>query len=363
MKILYGVQGTGNGHITRARTMAKAFEKFAVEVDWVFTGRPQSDYFDMECFGNYRTLQGLTYVSEKGSIKPWKTARQLNLRQFFKDVAGLDLSAYDLVISDFEPVTAWAARRQGKRSLGLSHQCAFHYDIPKRGNNFFTDLIMKWFAPVDLPVGVHWGHFNGRILPPMIEQDHGDGEAVVDNHYLVYFPFQTLDFLISLVEPFSDHHFFIYHSVDEPIDIGHIHVRPFSRAGFQNDLQRVAGVICGGGFELPSESISLGKKLLVQPVHGQLEQLSNGLALQQLGLATVCDTFDHAVLRDWLANGQASRVVYPDVSAALVEWLQQGNFNSDNGNNMDELVWRLWRESGAVPGWAEDQADLNRVLA
>lgn len=219
-------------------------------------------------------------------------------------------------------------------------------------------MIMKWFAPVDTPIGVHWDHFNGKILPPMIEKEKETREAVVENHYLVYFPFQTLDFLVNLVEPFSDNHFFIYHGVDEPIDMGHIHVRPFSRVGFQNDLQRVAGVICGAGFELPSESISLGKKLLVQPVHGQLEQLSNGLALEQLGLASVCETFTHDALRHWLANGKAARMDYPDVSAELVKWLQQGDFT-----NVDELVWRLWRESGVAPATSELQADLNKALA
>ena len=45
MKILYGVQGTGNGHVTRARIMAKAFAAKGVEVDWVFSGRPREDFF------------------------------------------------------------------------------------------------------------------------------------------------------------------------------------------------------------------------------------------------------------------------------------------------------------------------------
>ena len=42
--------------------------------------------------------------------------------------------------------------------------------------------------------------------------------------------------------------------------------------GFQQDLHRCEGVICSAGFELPSEAIQLGKKLLVQPVAGQMEQ-------------------------------------------------------------------------------------------
>ena len=39
MKILYGVQGTGNGHIARARAMSHAFKEHDVEVDFLFSGR------------------------------------------------------------------------------------------------------------------------------------------------------------------------------------------------------------------------------------------------------------------------------------------------------------------------------------
>ena len=47
MKILYGIQGTGNGHITRARVMASCFKELGIDVDYVFSGRPEKDYFDM----------------------------------------------------------------------------------------------------------------------------------------------------------------------------------------------------------------------------------------------------------------------------------------------------------------------------
>ncbi|MEZ9793074.1 glycosyltransferase family protein, partial [Vibrio splendidus] len=42
MKILYGVQGTGNGHIARARAMAVAFRQQNIDVDFLFSGRDQS---------------------------------------------------------------------------------------------------------------------------------------------------------------------------------------------------------------------------------------------------------------------------------------------------------------------------------
>ena len=48
MKILYGVQGTGNGHIARARAMSEAFKAHEVQVDFLFSGREPDKYFSME---------------------------------------------------------------------------------------------------------------------------------------------------------------------------------------------------------------------------------------------------------------------------------------------------------------------------
>ena len=64
MRILYGVQGTGNGHIARARIMAAAFaQRDDFTVDFVFSGRDEDKYFDMEVFGPYRTFRGLTFIT------------------------------------------------------------------------------------------------------------------------------------------------------------------------------------------------------------------------------------------------------------------------------------------------------------
>ena len=48
MKIFYGIQGTGNGHITRGRIMAKELQAANIEVTYQFTGRPQDKFFDMQ---------------------------------------------------------------------------------------------------------------------------------------------------------------------------------------------------------------------------------------------------------------------------------------------------------------------------
>lgn len=154
MKILYGVQGTGNGHIARARAMSEAFKEHDVQVDFLFSGREPEKYFSMEAFGDYQTRRGFTFVTEKGSVNYTKTALNNNLIQFFKEVKQLDLSSYDLVINDFEPVSAWAARKQNKPCIGISHQNAFRYPVPLKGASWFDKSVIEHFAPSRHHLGI-----------------------------------------------------------------------------------------------------------------------------------------------------------------------------------------------------------------
>ncbi|WP_339617601.1 MJ1255/VC2487 family glycosyltransferase [uncultured Gilvimarinus sp.] len=341
MKVLYGVQGTGNGHLTRARSMARAFARHNIDVDWVFSGRARRDFFDMEAFGHYRLFKGMTLQTFKGKVNMLKTLFKSDLLQLRRDARTLDCKQYDLVISDFEPVSAWAAKRAGVRSLGISHQSAFLYPIPKRANNIITDLFMRWFAPCDTPVGVHWHHFNQPLLPPIVEPS-SHAVSVTCGQILVYLPFAELDDIVALLEPVKNVDFYIYHKLDHPIDQGHLHLRPFSRSGFQDHLHSCEGVICSAGFELPSEAIGLGKKILVEPVVRQMEQQSNAIALAQLGYATTASPLTQAVIEQWLQLPIPEAIPYPDVSAAIVEWII-----NDSAQNLPALSAKLWQQ---VPG-------------
>ena len=159
MRILYGVQGTGNGHISRCRSVAEALARKGVEVDYLLSGRPANGYFDMQAFGHYRAVPGLTFASRDGELALWQTLRQNQPRRFWQDLTTLELEGYDRIISDFEPVTAWAARRRGLKSIGISHQAAFRYAIPRKGEDIASRLVMRHYAPVDQAIGLHWFHF------------------------------------------------------------------------------------------------------------------------------------------------------------------------------------------------------------
>lgn len=339
MKILYGVQATGNGHITRARAMNHQFQQTPdIDVDFLFSGRKRDDFFDMQAFGGWQCYQGLTFAHHAGGVRYIKTLRQNSLRQLYGDITSIDLSRYDLVITDFEPITAWAAKKQGKTCVGVGHQYAFNHNVPLRGESWAARAIMKQFAPCDIALGLHWHHFNHCILPPIVETHNADTSVVDPKKIVVYLGFEEPEAVIKLLEPFDDHLFVYYAPFKSFENRGHIQLKPLSREGFQKDLATSGGVICNAGFELSSEAIHLGKKLLVKPLKGQMEQLSNAEAVNRLELGMTMDTLDQTITKQWLDNWQSKQICYPNVAQAITAWVAQGDWK-----NKQDLANSLWR--------------------
>ena len=53
MNILYGAEATGQGHISRVRSIAKELAEHDVSVTWLFSGRSRDKLFDMELFADF----------------------------------------------------------------------------------------------------------------------------------------------------------------------------------------------------------------------------------------------------------------------------------------------------------------------
>ncbi len=336
MKIFYGVQGTGNGHITRARVMAKELYAAGIDVTFQFTGRPTDQYFDMEVFNGYQSRTGLTFHTEKGQVSYFKTALDAKPITFFKDMSSLDLGGYDLVISDFEPVTAWAAKKQKIPVLGIGHQYAFNHKIPREGADPIAEQVMKYFAPADIGVGLHWHHFGQPILPPIIETPEAP-KSIIKNKIVVYLPFEDPHEVIRLLMPFKHFEFHVYSPVTVSSPYSHITSHHLSRNGFQKDLYDCAGIISNAGFELASESLQLGKRILAKPLHAQMEQISNAAALQQLGYGHVMKDLNSHVLDHWLHDNRAVHITYPNIAKVLVEWIQNGM--PEMNEDFIEAIW------------------------
>ncbi|QIR13460.1 MJ1255/VC2487 family glycosyltransferase [Shewanella aestuarii] len=349
MKILYGVQGTGNGHITRARLMAKALKKQDIEVDFLFSGRPVEQYFDMHDFGDYQCYKGLSFVTESGRVNMLKTAKRNLSAAIFTEVNTLDLGGYDLVLNDFEPISAWAAKQQKITSISISHQAALKYPVPKQGSSWFDELLLHHFAPVDLSLGCHWHHFGCPILPPFVEVP--DHVQQLSHQILVYLPFENADNIAEFLKPFSQFQFYVYHSVKPILPLpDNIHWHGFSRQGFKQHLAQCGGVIGNAGFELASEAMALGKKLLVKPLLGQFEQSANVAALDLLAAADSMQTLDRSKLFRWLKAPSPKPISYPKVGDALAIWLKSGQWHQSQS-----LCDELWAQVELPENWHKRQ--------
>jgi uncharacterized protein (TIGR00661 family) len=338
MRILYGVQGTGNGHITRARALSKELANAGIEVDYIFSGRAPAEYFDMEPFGSYKTLRGLTFAARNGGLQFLKTATTNNLLSLRNEIQSLDVRTYDLVITDFEPVSAWAARLRHKYCVGIGHQYAFRYAIPMEGVNWAAKSVLKYFAPANIALGIHWDHFNRPILPPIVEPPLANAQPTA-RKILVYLPFENIQQICAWLEPEPEFDFYIYHgSCSEAHEDMNLHLRPLSRNKFQEDLADCDGVISNSGFELASETNQYGKKLLTKPLNGQTEQLSNAAALKILKRADVIFTLESAALAAWLRKKNPLPVRYPNVAREIVQWIVDGRQEP-----LETLSRRLWR--------------------
>ncbi|WP_444944689.1 MJ1255/VC2487 family glycosyltransferase [Microbulbifer sp. ZKSA006] len=339
MKILYGVQSTGNGHISRSRALAQQFKKYPeVEVQWLFSGRPKESLFEMSPFGNYWWREGMTFTHSRGRLNTFATLKNISVGKFIRDIRALPVHDFDLVISDYEPVTAWAAKLRKKRSIGIGHQYAFEHPIPTPRNKWASRAILKSFAPTQESIGLHWHHFGHPILPPIVLHKPVYPQ-VQGEHILVYLPFeQPIPMLDELAK--LPHAFIVYGIPHNLPTADNIQVKAPSIDGFQRDLVSSKAVICNSGFELLAETLALGKPILSRPLTNQFEQEANAKALTQLKMATVVKQINARSIAQWLAHcPPPRRIVWPDVADSLGKWIAAGCKQSPA-----ELSSQLWRE-------------------
>lgn len=340
MKILYGIQGTGNGHLTRSTCIIRQLQENGIHVDAIFSGCDENKNYDRSVINVIDFFKGFTFSVQNGSIQYVQTAKNISALRFIKDVSGLYIRDYDLIITDFEPVTAFAAKKNNIPSIGIGHQYAFLHDIPMDRSSRFSRMILKNFAPASYSLGMHWHHFGYPIIPPVIPGQIHSSETTDPRLILVYLPFENPDHIRYLLSPFKDYIFAVYSgNANFPkTNDKNIIWHPFSKTQFRKDLAFCKAVICNAGFELPSEAISLGKKLMVKPLKGQFEQVSNAIAVKQLELGTAVDQFDHDQIKRFFNTKTIKPKKFPDITKNIADWILKGNWS-----NTRELVRTVWQ--------------------
>jgi len=322
MRILYAIQGTGNGHISRARAIVPLLQQYG-NLDLLISGTQA----DVSLIENVKyELHGFSFIfGRKGGVNHYETWRSMNLPRFVRDMNKLPLEDYNLIINDFEPVTAWACKRKGLESVGLSHQASFQSrNVPRPKSIDWAQLVLKYYAPASHYVGFHFEKYDHFINTPVIRSQIRELQVRDDGHYTVYLPAIDDKFLIPILhqlphvqwQVFSKHAIVAYTSKNVQVNL-------INNEQYNASLASCTGLLTGGGFEGPAEALFLGKKLLVVPMKFQYEQQCNAFALKKFGIPVIWGSNKNwlPVLKEWIDHGRVIHVDYPDETASVIDRL------------------------------------------
>jgi len=342
MKILYAIQGTGNGHISRARDIVPVLQQNN-DVDILISGSQADVQLPFPVKYQY---QGLGFVfGKKGGIDIFESYKKSNLKVFFSEINCLPVQAYDLVINDFEPVSAWACRQKNKKCISLSHQAAvLNKHVPQpRQTDRVGKAILKKYAPSTARYGFHFKAYDTNIFTPVIRQQVRNQMIEEKGHYTVYLPAYEDSRIVKVLKEFPSVLWQVFSKHNkEAFKEENITVQPINNEAFVKSMASAEGVLCGAGFETPAEALFMNKKLMVIPMKGQYEQQCNAAALKDMDVAVIKSLkLKHAdKIKKWIETGKKISVDYPDNT----EWI----INKILAENSFETVNEIMRPNKKV---------------
>lgn len=323
MKILYAIQGTGNGHVSRARDIVPLLQLHH-EVDVLISGT-QADV-DLPFPVKYR-YNGLGFVFGKsGGIDLLETYKRSNLKVLFMEIDCLPIQHYDLVLNDFEPVSAWACYQKNKLCIGLSHQAAvLNKNVPSpKKSDVMGKAILKKYAPAKYHYGFHFQAYDANIFTPVIRRQIRELTPENKGHYTVYLPAYNDERILKVLSQVKDVRWDVFSKHNKKVrKEKNITIRPINNEGFIASMAAAEGVLCGAGFETPAEALFLKKKLLVIPMKGQYEQQCNAAALKDMGVPVIKSLKKKHLekITAWLSSKEIISVDYPDNTAQILDMI------------------------------------------
>ena len=335
MKILYAIQGTGNGHISRAREIIPYLQDYC-QCDILVSGT-QCDV-ELGVPVKYR-FKGLSFwFGKNGGIDMWNTYINANYINLKREIAQLPVEDYDFVINDFEPVSAWACIKKKVPCIGLSHQGSLlspSIPFPKEKDHFGR-FILRNYAPAMMHIGFHFQPYNENIFTPVIRSQVRRCHTEEQDYYTVYLPAYDDDRLAKKLSNFENcnWHIFSKHT-DKSYQVGNVFVKPITNDEFVADMAKSKGILCGAGFETPAEALYLNKKLMVIPMKGQYEQQCNAAALKLMGVPVIPNLKQKHLkkIANWLASDERVKVNYPDLTRIIIRKIFEINVKRVLQNN------------------------------
>jgi uncharacterized protein (TIGR00661 family) len=343
MKILYAIQGTGNGHLSRAESIIPLLQTYG-EVDILVSGT-QAEVRLAQTI-KYQ-LYGLSFIFGKsGGVDLIKTFQKTKILKLLKEILRLKVAQYDLIINDFEPISAWACLLRGRKCISLSHQSAVaHNNSPKPAkHSVIGSLILKFYAPCQKHYGFHFQPYAENIYFPVIR----DGIRKLKMtciptkkiHYTVYLPAYSEERIINVLSEIPvNWEVFSKHSKLEKV-VNNIKIYPINSQKFTDSLWAAEGLLCGAGFEGPAEALFLEKKLLVIPMKGQYEQQCNAATLSSMGVPVLksLKRKHKSEIKKFINRTDFPTFYFPDQTADIIKTIIESEVSNQSQATASSLV-------------------------
>lgn len=339
MRILYGVVGEGMGHAIRSKVILDHLVRHH-DVHVMVSNRAY-DFLQRHFDGVHR-IWGLTMAYQDNEVQKRLTA----LENLAGALTGLpeNVAAYfdlmrefrpDVVISDFESWTYLFAKAHGLPVIDIDNmqvinRCVHAPELIRGHEAEF--LLAKAIVKAKLPFAAHYvvSTFFGppvrkertTLVPPILRPQILEARAKVrrGDHLLVYQTSDTNTGLAGLLEAtgLECRIYGLRRGITSEVVEGRLRYRPFSEAGFIDDLATSMGVVASGGFTLMGEAVYLRKPMLAVPLVGQFEQVLNALYLERLGYGRFAPELTPQALEAFVA-------AIPACEKALEGYDQDGN--------------------------------------
>jgi len=341
-KIVYGVSGEGSGHSSRAREIAAHLQQQGHILRLVSYDRGYENL--KEDFDVFET-EGLSIEStdNKVSMVDTFTENLKRLPEGHKRLQELRRTRFkefrpDVVITDFEPMTAYLATHYDLPLITVDNQHRMRYlkyDCPHelKIESQVTKTIIRAMVPrpdVSLVTTFFFCEAqNDRtfLFPPILRRAVLDLQPQLGQHILVYLT-SGFESLLDTLKTFHRERFLVY-GTDRTDRDGVLTYKPFSREGFLLDLASCQAVVATAGFTLISEALHLKKPYCALPMQGQFEQQLNAFQVKQLGFGKDVSSVTAEAVGDFLYR-------LPDFQDQLKD--HQSSDNRHIKQKLDELL-------------------------
>jgi uncharacterized protein (TIGR00661 family) len=327
--ILYGVNGEGAGHSTRAKEVLTHLVAQGHHVHVASFDRGlqnlKSQFEVTEIYG-FR----FAYVNNRVRYKRTIAKNLITVPQARKSLKRLnelvDRENINLVVTDFEPLTCHIGHKRRLPIISIDNQhcltnAIVSYPWQYRRDAAAAKIVTKLMTPranaylvisfFEAPIRKR----NTFLFPPLLRQEILNAKPTEGEHVLVYVtsPAPALAKLLGTVRGK-----FVAYGFGREETEGHITYKKPSLDGFFSDLVNARAVIANSGFSLVTEALHLGKPYLAIPVSHQFEQVFNAYWLEKSGYGAYWEELNKERIDSFLYN-------LPHYGEALSRYPRQGN--------------------------------------